>query len=660
MAWKSPCYSKGTKRGRADSPFDGQRSESLQQLDKKAKRTPFQDDSIRAKPKNRKHALVVAKIESIGIENLMNAEMRPRERKVFAGGSARAKINETDTRILKVIEWDLERLYAFEELISACSSPQQVKKLLADEMKRRQKDKRIQEKHRLARGVLLNDITSTLAQVRKSTNFSSDGEHPNTFLGGAERVTGTMHSRAYSSPEGARGESLHQLDMQRECNPAVPRHLSNRYQRAVVKIQSIGINNLMDFQMRPRERKVFAGGSVRAMINEADTRILEVTEWDFQLVIALEELIDACQNTEHVKSLLGDQMRYRQMDEEVSASIRLARGVLLRDINVPIAKLLKESNTQKCKRDPELDEEDVSLLQQPHKKMKHEPEGERKVSTNRLQQQPPRSTKATSGQTDYNVALKGSSDREHSCRSLNKGKKHSLKTEQSDWESSYSSVEMNKKHPTVRFEKRERSVIPRDGKDGGLKQPPKKKTTSASGNNSKASSDKNRSDTSRSKREPHGSPFDGENVGPEEHPQKKAETTKDEDRVKESADKKFNNPFLTDMLARNLDRLKQIKESMGDDSEQAVEGEAAKFADHFIATNNFGTALRALETTSKQDFDRACFDIYLLDRREKRARLAYERAAIAKLCADISKHLEDTIGLILEDHVKQQFLSVIP
>ncbi|KAK7530225.1 uncharacterized protein J3D65DRAFT_687928 [Phyllosticta citribraziliensis] len=117
--------------------------------------------------------------------------------------------------------------------------------------------------------------------------------------------------------------------------------------------------------------------------------------------------------------------------------------------------------------------------------------------------------------------------------------------------------------------------------------------------------------------------------------------------------------FLIDMLSQCLERLRKINEVLGDDKEGG-KSEEATFSAHLIASTKLRQATRKLHTKGKEDFEQACLEIRTLDNQIRKTQLANEQVEAAMWCAAISAHLEEYAGLVLEEHLKHRFTSVLP
>ncbi|KAK7530224.1 uncharacterized protein J3D65DRAFT_607295 [Phyllosticta citribraziliensis] len=107
--------------------------------------------------------------------------------------------------------------------------------------------------------------------------------------------------------------------------------------RALGKILDVGIQNIMDNDMRPHETHAYAEHK-RPWLNDPETRLLEVHEWNSNFILDVARVLSICEDARQVKSLLRGQMRFRQTHHSMKPRIRFLAGVQ----NVDVTEVLQQ------------------------------------------------------------------------------------------------------------------------------------------------------------------------------------------------------------------------------------------------------------------------------------------------------------------------------
>ncbi|KAK8152737.1 hypothetical protein BC567DRAFT_213121 [Phyllosticta citribraziliensis] len=101
-------------------------------------------------------------------------------------------------------------------------------------------------------------------------------------------------------------------------------------QRPLLTIQHVGINNILDKDVQPRER---SRDNSRARIDEPDVRILSPEEYPYHFLRALERLVRLCDDLAQLKLLIRRRVDCRKSDARYRTRCRLAREVLTLDLH---------------------------------------------------------------------------------------------------------------------------------------------------------------------------------------------------------------------------------------------------------------------------------------------------------------------------------------
>ncbi|KAK8159235.1 hypothetical protein IWX90DRAFT_488729 [Phyllosticta citrichinensis] len=101
-------------------------------------------------------------------------------------------------------------------------------------------------------------------------------------------------------------------------------------QRSLRTIQHVGINNILDKDVQPRER---SRENSRARIDEPDVRILSPEEYPYHFLLALERLVRLCDDLAQLKLLIRRRVDCRNSDARYRTRCRLAREALTLDLD---------------------------------------------------------------------------------------------------------------------------------------------------------------------------------------------------------------------------------------------------------------------------------------------------------------------------------------
>ncbi|KAK7516766.1 hypothetical protein IWZ03DRAFT_415279 [Phyllosticta citriasiana] len=115
-------------------------------------------------------------IKRIGVHQIMDDDLMPRAAATGWKVRKRPLINDPDTRPQQVSEWSPEFLFALQGLLRRCESVDEVKSLLRRQVHRRQSDATLKLTVRLARGLLLSDLTRVLMHLVAPTEVISTAQ----------------------------------------------------------------------------------------------------------------------------------------------------------------------------------------------------------------------------------------------------------------------------------------------------------------------------------------------------------------------------------------------------------------------------------------------------------------------------------------------------
>ncbi|KAK8430871.1 hypothetical protein IWX49DRAFT_634436 [Phyllosticta citricarpa] len=119
-------------------------------------------------------------------------------------------------------------------------------------------------------------------------------------------------------------------------------------------------------------------------------------------------------------------------------------------------------------------------------------------------------------------------------------------------------------------------------------------------------------------------------------------------------------PWVWDMLFKDLKRLKEIELATENFVDEAVEDEPTKLVGYLFALKKMGKSLDELDLRDQEAFGCACLENRVWEMHVQRSALAHHRAMVATRAAKICAHLEKHAGLVLAEHLKWRFTSVLP
>ncbi|KAK8252325.1 hypothetical protein HDK77DRAFT_504549 [Phyllosticta capitalensis] len=380
---------------------------------------------------------------------------------------------------------------------------------------------------------------------------------------------------------------------------------------ALARLQSVGIDSLVDDRIKPRAVPNGRNRRLKARLNEPDPGILRLEDWPHNTAIHIWKIYERCQQPDVVKSLLLHHVRIRQNDRRYPDNVRLIREVWQADLEAALndvvpAKVL--DNKRKKRADSPLSgQTDEEEDDPPIKKQQHLPDhrpSQNKSPIALESFQPPYTSnmqaKLPSRSSDITVV------RRSEGKTMEPALAHQPANDQN--------------HHEPHFEV--------DGKAG--KGNKRQETMSQGKDGARDETECQVGVSSQQPRIPPG--FDLVKIL--DHPN--------------------TNGVLMMMLHADVARLEKINRQIGPKQEDDA-SEASSFASHLVAAALVGEASRALEGEVGQEFT----ELLKLRMQDERSHLSHQRAVLEKSILKLRAYIEKNPELKLGDDIKKRIDKVL-